>query len=412
MSKRTRGDGSLYLRGKIWWMAYKHPDGSRASESTHTERRPVALRLLRKRLGAGANNLPVIAKAEQVTFYDAAQMVINDFIANHAADASEKSVMKQLAGQKRRASSGYLADYFGTRKLVGITTGDVTAYVAKRLADTIVTRKARTVTLEDGTEATTLEQRKPVSPATINRELQALKRMFSLAIQSGRIATRPHIEMLREAAPRAGFFEPEQYASVLRHLPPDVQPVIAFAYITGWRIASEVLPLEWRQVDFDAAEVRLEPGTTKNKEGRTFPFTAELRAVLLAQHAEHERLRKAGHIFPNVFFREVADGRGGEKKPKPITSFNKAWKVACRAAGCPGRIPHDMRRSAVRNLVRAGISERVAMMLTGHKTRSVFERYNITSPGDLRDAARLLDVAAGRDITNAVSGTSGSPSSA
>jgi integrase len=74
--------------------------------------------------------------------------------------------------------------------------------------------------------------------------------------------------------------------------------------------------------------------------------------------------------------------------------FNKAWKVACRAAGCPGRIPHDMRRSAVRNLVRAGISERVAMMMTGHKTRSVFERYNITSPGDLRDAARLLDVAA------------------
>jgi len=67
------------------------------------------------------------------------------------------------------------------------------------------------------------------------------------------------------------------------------------------------------------------------------------------------------------------------------------WRVACAAAGCPGRIPHDMRRSAVRNLVRAGIPERVAMMLTGHRTRSVFERYNIVSDGDLRDAARKLD---------------------
>jgi integrase len=93
-----------------------------------------------------------------------------------------------------------------------------------------------------------------------------------------------------------------------------------------------------------------------------------------------------------VFFREVADGRGGEQKPKVITSLNKAWKAACIAAGCPGRIPHDMRRSAVRNLVRAGISERVAMLLTGHKTRSVFERYNITSGVDLKEAAHKLDI--------------------
>lgn len=396
VTRRTKGDGSLHRRGRMWWIAYKHPDGTRTSESTGTERRPVALRLLRKRLGAGANNLPVIPRAEQVTFHDAAQMVVNDFVANHAADANEKSVKKQLSVQKRRAATGHLSAYFGAHKLISITPEKVTAYIAKRLADTIVTRKARAVTLEDGTTRITPERTKPVSPATINRELQTLKRMFSLAIQSGRIATRPHIEMLNEAAPRAGFFEREQYESVLHHLPAELRPVVSFCYITGWRMADEVLKLEWRQVDFDAGEVRLEPGTTKNKDGRTFPFTAELRTVLKAQHAEHLRLKKAGHIFPQVFFREVANGRGGEKKPKVITSLNKAWKAACKAAGCPGRIPHDMRRSAVRNLVRAGISERVAMMMTGHKTRSVFERYNITSPGDLRDAARLLDVAAGR----------------
>jgi len=122
--------------------------------------------------------------------------------------------------------------------------------------------------------------------------------------------------------------------------------------------------------------------------------TVELRTVLKARQAERERVKKAGFIVPQVFFREVADGRGGDKKPSEIVSLNKAWQRACRLAGCPGRIPHDLRRTAVRNLVRAGIPECVAMELTGHKTRSVFERYNITSAGDLRDAARLLDVAA------------------
>jgi integrase len=135
---------------------------------------------------------------------------------------------------------------------------------------------------------------------------------------------------------------------------------------------------------------------TKNGDGRTFPMTADLRVVLKAQHVEHLALKKAGHIFPHVFFRMVAEGRGGEKKPRLITSFTKAWKSACRAAGCPGRIPHDLRRTAVRSLVRGGIPERVAMQMTGHKTPSVFQRYNIVSDGDLKDAARKLDAASTR----------------
>ena len=154
--------------------------------------------------------------------------------------------------------------------------------------------------------------------------------------------------------------------------------------------------MEWRNVDFAAGEVRLDAGTTKNREGRVFPMTTALRGPLEARQAEHERLKKAGHIFPNVFWREVAKGRGGEKRPKVITSFNKAWKLACREAGCPGRIPHDLRRTAVRDLVRAGIPERVAMQMTGHKTPSVFARYNIVSGGDLREAAQKLNLAAGR----------------
>jgi integrase len=144
-----------------------------------------------------------------------------------------------------------------------------------------------------------------------------------------------------------------------------------------------------------AGEVRLDAGTTKNREGRVFPFTTKLRKLLEGQQAEREKLQKAGHLVPWVWWRMVADGRGGDKKPQPVVAFTKAWQAATKAAGCPGRIPHDLRRTAVRNLVRAGVSEGVAMRMTGHKTRSVFERYNIISDGDLRDAAKRLDVAAG-----------------
>jgi hypothetical protein len=145
--------------------------------------------------------------------------------------------------------------------------------------------------------------------------------------------------------------------------------------------------------------VRLDAGTTKNKEGCVFVMTDDLRVLLVAQQSEHERLKKAGHICPYVFFPLVADERGGEKKPRQVKAFTKAWKNACRAAGCPGRIPHDLRRTAVRNMVRRGIPERVAMKLTGHKTRSVFDRYNIVSDGDLHTAAASPQRAGEREPT-------------
>src|SRR4029077_8694987 len=105
----------------------------------------------------------------------------------------------------------------------------------------------------------------------------------------------------------------------------------------------------------------------------------------------------------------IADGRGGDKKPHRIVSFTKAWQTACRKAGCPARPPHDPPRTAVRALVRAGVPERVAMQLTGHKTRSVFERYNIVSDGDLRDAAARLDSARRDHKSDHTSRTAGLP---
>jgi integrase len=113
--------------------------------------------------------------------------------------------------------------------------------------------------------------------------------------------------------------------------------VIAFAAVTGWRIDSEVLTLRWHQVDFAAGEVRVDPETTKNRAGRTFPMTDDLRRLLDTQHTEQLRLAKAGQIVPWVFSREIARGRGGPLYPKPILRFSKAWRAACIAAGCPGR---------------------------------------------------------------------------
>ena len=123
------------------------------------------------------------------------------------------------------------------------------------------------------------------------------------------------------------------------HLPVYLRPIVEFAYITGWRTPSEILPLEWRQVDLNAAEVRLDPGTTKNDDGRVFPFTRELRRVLDDQHAVAERLtREQGTIARYVF-----GYTRGQKTGQRITEsgFNKAWRKARVAAGCPGRIPHD-----------------------------------------------------------------------
>lgn len=146
------------------------------------------------------------------------------------------------------------------------------------------------------------------------------------------------------------------------HLPKEIAAVVRFAFITGWRIDSEVLPLEWSRVDFSGkGTVRLAPGTTKNGEPRRFKMTTDLRTLLEEQHAEHSQLKAKGRIVPYVFHREAfvkqSDGTWMLQPGQPIKSFIKAWRSACKAAGLPGRIPHDLRRSAIRTFVRAGIGD-------------------------------------------------------
>ncbi len=196
--------------------------------------------------------------------------------------------------------------------------------------------------------------------AEINRELAALRRAFRLALRAGRLVQIPYIPMLKEDNVRKGFLEQDQINRICLAVPEPLQPIVKFAYATGWRTTSEVLPLEWRNVDWGGRSVRLDPGTTKNGEGRSFSFTADIETILKGQLAERERLNTAGTICPFVFH------RNGEQ----IMTFRTAWKNACKAAGCPGKLIHDMRRSAVRTFERAGVPRSVAMSIVGHKTES------------------------------------------
>ncbi|MGO9534763.1 MAG: tyrosine-type recombinase/integrase, partial [Syntrophobacteraceae bacterium] len=226
--------------------------------------------------------------------------------------------------------------------------------------------------------------------ATINRELAALKRMLNLGAQCTppKVDRVPHIQMLKENNPRKGFFEHGDFLAVRDVLPSYLKGLVTFAYKTGWR-KGEISDLQWAEVDLPRGTVRLNPGETKNDEGRTVYLDAELKEIFSAQLATR---KASGTLCPYVFPNET----GTEK----IGRFRGAWDAACIAARIPRKLFHDLRRTAVRNMVRAGIPERVAMMISGHRTRSIFDRYNIVSESDLALAATKQEA-----YLNAVLGT-------
>lgn len=362
--------GEIRKRRRRYYIRW-YRDGVRYEESAHSTKRQAAVELLKLREGKVAEGVPITAKLGQVTFDDAAKDAIADMRVR-----GKKSIRMFQA-----RIDLHLRPYFGGRRLASLSAGDIQAYIVKRKADTIVIRKAHHEHTPEGWMDVP-EVRKPVSNAQINRELQTLRRILNLAIENEKLIRRPKIRLLSESAPRAGFFEPDQIAAVIRRLPMALRGPVFFAYVTGWRMNSEVLALEWHQVDFDNNEIRIAAGVTKGGEARIFPMTPELRALLEAKKAEREKREKLGVRTPRVFVRGP--------KAKPIVSLIKAFRRACERAGFPGRIPHDLRRSAARQLIRASVSEPVAMALLGHRTPSIFRRYNITSGDDRRDAAERL----------------------
>ncbi len=343
--------GQLRKRGNVWWIRY-YRAGRRHEESSRSTRKGDAVRLLKLREGDVAKGLPVSARIGQLRFEEAAADVVTDYRVNGRKSTDDVESRIRL----------HLEPFFGARRMSSITTADVRTYTAAR-------------------------QEAGAANATINRELAVVKRAFRLSTQGRKLLHMPHIPMLRENNTRQGFFERDEFKSVRDALPESLRGVVTFAFYTGWRVPSEILPLTWAQVDRDSRTVRLEVGTTKNSDGRTLPYDLlpELVDVIESAWREHERLASAGTLCPYLFHR---DG-------KPIEGFRKAWKSACKAAECPGKLLHDFRRTAVRNLVRANVPEKTAMSITGHKTRSVFDRYDIVDEADLRAALGLLSDTAG-----------------
>jgi integrase len=150
---------------------------------------------------------------------------------------------------------------------------------------------------------------------------------------------------------------------------------------------SEILPLERRHVDLEAGTLRLDPGMTKNRDGRIVYLTPELKSALAGQLERVKALeRQLGRIVPCIFPHRGKGQRAGQVR----RDFRKAWATACKEASVPGRYRHDFRRTAVRNMERRGVPRSVATKITGHKTESVYRRYAIVSDADLREAARKL----------------------
>ncbi len=336
--RRVRGEGRIYLRGRIWWIQF-YRNSRRVFESSRSANKDVATRLLRRRLGQVAADVAPPAGASRITYENLRDALLADYAANGR---------KWLVRQKQPYQLKNLDRFFFDWRVCQITTDAIRAFIHER-------------------------QEEAAANGTINRELALLRRMFRLAVEDGKLRDVPHFPMLKEAPPRKGFLEHADYQKLRQELPEYLRPVVAMGYYTGMRLG-EILGLRWSNVDLANAEVRLDPGTTKNDEPRTIPLAGELLEMLRI-----ERERSSGSAF--VFT------RAGQ----PIRSLKNAWRSATKHAGLSGFLFHDLRRTGVRNLVRAGVPERVAMAISGHKTRAVFDRYNIVSGRDLKDAARKLE---------------------
>jgi integrase len=231
--------------------------------------------------------------------------------------------------------------------------------------------------------------RKHRKAATINRPLQLLKEAYHLA----NLVPPCKIRHLSEAGNvRPGFFEAAEFDSLLKHLPADLHDFCRFARLTAWR-KNEIASLTWADIEGDT--IRLRGVFSKNGNARSVPLNiGELQDII-------ERRRKLRHNRFNSASEPIFH-RGDGKK---ILEFRKSWRTACKAAGIPGRLFHDFRRTGVRNLIRAGVPQSVAMRISGHETTKMFDRYNIVDDGDLRSAMQSLEqhhakVAATASATN------------
>jgi integrase len=353
--KRARGSGSIFQNGSsVWWIQF-YERGIARRESAHSTDYKVAEKLLKRRL----------AEVETKTFVPRENIRIDELIEDLRAEYKEKN-RKSLCQVGKRWEL-HLAPFFTRMRVSDIDTDRIRRYSDFRRGQ-------------------------GASPATLNRELSILKRAFNLALESTppKIKIVPYIPMNVENNTRVGFVRDEEYSKLAAECSKEglwLRAMLAVAYNLAWR-KGELLAMRVQQVDLPSRTIRLEVGSTKNGSGRLVKMTNEVFTLLTACIVGKQK-------DDYVFTRE--DG-------KPVRDFRKLWHAVCKRAGLGefvkgedqkskwvGLIFHDLRRSGVRNLRRLGVAESVAMKISGHKTASVFRRYDITDEADLADAAARLD---------------------
>ncbi len=355
--------GMLYKQkgSRMWWIKY-YVGGRPVRESTKTDKEKQAERLLKAREGRAAIGQPILPRVDRTRVEE----LLNDLRAHY-----ETTGQRTLREVNTRLTP--LKSFFTGYRASVVSGTTLTEYIQRRQVAT-------------------------VANGTINRELSLLGTAFRLGVEHGKVLRVPTIHLLKEATPRQGFFDEGHFRAVRARLPEDLRVVVTIIYTFGWRL-SEVMGLRLTDVDLAAGTLRLEPGRTKNREGRVVYLTPELEALMREQIDRVLAVsRKLNRVLPWLF-----PHLRGCYAGTPRLTFYKVWRAACEQAGLgktvevgPGRknwqgmIPHDFRRTAVRNMERLGIARSVAMKVTGHKTESIYRRYAIVSEADMQEATRRL----------------------
>ncbi len=336
-----RGEGRVFQRGRRWWIAYYAPRDGRSVE--HREPGGFTEKEAGKKLRARLREV-VIHKGGHRQFQGPRQerVTVEELLRGLERDYE---IHGRRSFRRLRSHLRHVRAFFGMDRALAVTS--------MRLRDFIASR-----------------QQAGAAPATINRELEGLQRAFALAVENDVLAASPKFPSLPERNARQGFFEKADFQAVLIHLPdPDVRDFCDWFYWTGMR-PGEIRSLTWAALDQETWTIRLHARDAKTGVGRALGLEGDLRVII------QRRIGARRLDCPLIFHRNG----------KPVGDFRKIWKRACQAAGVVGHHLYDLRRTAIRNMVRAGVDPSVAMKISGHRTRSVFDRYNIISDEDIREA--------------------------
>jgi integrase len=340
MAGTSYGSGTLFRRGEIWYVSF-WVDGRQIQKSSGSSKRQDAVRLCDQLLGKKARGEMGARAADKVTCGE-----LLDDLLEHAKHNIKPSTAK-IWGLVVEAS---LRPFFGHRKATNLTTEILKEYRRKRFA------QGR-------------------SESTCNRELSMLRTALNLGRRCTppKVVTIPYFPMVAETQSRQGFLSDEQYKKLRDALPEYLKPLFVTAYFTGVRLG-ELLAIRWEQVDLEQGFITLSAADTKTGHSRAVPILdGDMRFWL-------EWSRDHADGCPSVFHNEGTAFR----------EFRSSWRNACAAAGVPDLKFHDLRRTAVRNMRRAGVPQVVRMRISGHRTDSMERRYNIVDIEDIQSAKTLM----------------------